>query len=46
MPSLGKIVKPREPEIPGSGASDWKRDPVGKDKQNFNRIIEKSVDFL
>ena len=27
--NLTRIVKPRKPEIPGSEASIWKRDPVG-----------------
>ena len=27
--NLTRIVKPRKPEIPGGGASNWKRDPVG-----------------
>ena len=31
--SFCEIVKPREPEKPGGGASIWKRDPVGTCEQ-------------
>ena len=35
---LNKIVKPRWPEIPGGGASFWKRDPVGIHNLEFQEI--------
>ena len=39
-----KIVKPREPEIPGSGASVWKRDPVGTCEQYYRSRYDKLKD--